>query len=458
MMATGKSWFPSMWRRAVFTSVSLLTLAAAATSPSFSEDWPQWRGHDRDGVWQEDGILERFPTDGLTYTWRVPVHEGYSGPAVSDGRVHVTDFIRESGIKGTERAICLDEQTGKLLWEHSWPVDYAGTEPRWASGPRATPTVSGDTVFIMGGMGMLIALHTQSGKVLWQHDLVVTHGAEIPTWGVASAPLVVGEQLIALVGGKEGAAVVAFNKMSGKETWRSLAVEGDPGYAPPQLIHAGGVDQVLIWHPETLAGLNPTTGKVLWQLPMETRMGLTVATPVIDDNRILVSSFFDGTTLLSLNPETPGAEILWTRKGKSELPADSQALHALITTPVLDEKHFYGIDSYGELRGLNAENGDRLWGTQALIGQEARWAAGLIVRHADRYFINNDRGELIIARLTPAGYEEIDRTPLIKPTSTGGGRRELGAVHWSHPAYANRSIIVRNDEEIVRASLAVGKP
>jgi hypothetical protein len=187
-------------------------------------------------------------------------------------------------------------------------------------------------------------------------------------------------------------------------------------------------------------------------------MGMTVATPVSSGNRLLLTAFFDGTTMLALDAEKPASKVLWRRKGKSEEAADTEALHSLITTPVIQGDYFYGIDSYGTLRGLKMDSGDRVWGTLDLIGSEARWAAGLIVQHGDRYFINNDRGELVIAHMTPAGYRELDRTKLIEPTSKGGGRRELGAVHWSHPAYANRHIIVRNDKEIVRASLAAPAP
>lgn len=438
----------------VLSAISLVSVLAAAHVPIQAEDWPEWRGKGRQGVWEEEGILKSFPEAGLKYTWRVPIGEGYSGPVVSGGRVFLTDFVRKSGIRGIERALCLDEQTGKLLWKHEWKVDYAGTQPTWASGPRATPTVAGDGVYVLGGMGRLFSFHAGTGEIRWEHDLVAKFGAEIPNWGVTSAPLVHEKLLIVLVGGEEGATVVALDLVTGQEVWRALSAGGDPGYAPPVMVHAGGVDQLIIWHPKTLASLNPRTGKVYWEHPMETRMGLTVATPVSDGKRLLLTSFFDGTTMLSLDADKPGADVLWHRKGKSEEATDTEALHSLITTPVMNGEFFYGIGSYGELRGLKTEQGDRIWATPDLIGGKVRWGAGLIVRHGDRYFINNDRGELVIAQLTPEGYEEIDRTKLIEPTSKGGGRRELGAVHWSHPAYANRHIIVRNDKEIVRASLA----
>ncbi|MFQ5767176.1 MAG: allantoate amidohydrolase [Acidobacteriota bacterium] len=445
-------------RRHLVPVLGVAMLLAAFQAPAHADDWPEWRGSGRQGVWTEDGVLTRFPPAGLSYTWRVPVHEGYAGPSVSAGRVFVTDFVREAGIHGIERALCLDEKTGKLLWRQTWKVDYAGTQPTWASGPCATPTVSSESVYIMGGMSRLLALDTSTGEVRWQHDLVEDYAATVPGWGAVSAPLVYGKLLIALVGGENNALVVAFDKDTGKEVWRALPSGGDPGYAPPLMVHAGGVDQLIIWHPRAVSSLDPRTGEVYWEQPFEVRMALTIATPVFDGHRLLVSAFYDGSMMLELAADKPAARKLWQIRGNSEQPADTRALHALIATPVLDGDFIYGIDSYGELRGLRAASGERIWESLDLTGEHARWATALRGRHGDRYFNNNDRGELVMARLTPEGYEEMDRTPLIEPTSRGGGRRELGAVLWSHPAYANRHIVVRNDREIVRASLAATPP
>jgi outer membrane protein assembly factor BamB len=179
---------------------------------------------------------------------------------------------------------------------------------------------------------------------------------------------------------------------------------------------------------------------------------LSIATPLLAGNRLFVSSFYNGPMMLELDPAKPAAHVLWRGKSNSEINTDG--LHALINTPVMDGDHIYGVCSYGQLRCLDARTGERVWETMELTKEKARWATGFIVRNGDRYFINNDRGDLILAKLSPMGYEEISRTPLLKPTTHGGGRRELGAVNWSHPAYANRHIIARNDEEIVSASLA----
>jgi outer membrane protein assembly factor BamB len=122
-------------------------------------------------------------------------------------------------------------------------------------------------------------------------------------------------------------------------------------------------------------------------------------------------------------------------------------------TPVIRDGYIYGVCSYGQLRCLDAKTGQRIWETQEVTKEKARWANAFITRNGERYFINNDRGELILAEFSPKGYKEIGRTQIIKPTTAGGGKRELGAVNWTLPAYANGHILIRNDEEIIRYSL-----
>jgi len=427
-----------------------LLLLCALTLPAPAEDWPEWRGRGRLGVWTETGILKAFPEGGLEYDWRTPVRAGYAGPSVADGRVFVTDFESGEGMAGTERALALDEETGEILWTREWPVDYAGLAPTYAIGPRATPTVDGNRVYALGAKGALFCLAADTGEVHWKKDFVEDYGTRVPTWGMAGAPLVEGDLVIALVGGDDDALVVAFDKRTGREVWRALDTGSEPGYSQPVVFDVGGTRQLIVWHPRGVASLAPRTGQIHWEIPFDVDLGMTVATPVLADHRLLVSCFFNGSLLLELAEDAAEARTLWQISGLSEI--DSDGLHALITTPVIDGDWIYGVGSYGELRGIDLTTGKRRWESLDLVGEKARWAAAFIVRHGDRYIINNDRGELILADLTPDGYREIDRTPLIAPTSPGSAR-ELGAVHWSHPAYANRHLVVRNDREIVRVNL-----
>ncbi len=424
--------------------IAWLCLAVATTA----EDWPEWRGAGRDGVWTEDGVLDRFPQGGLDFRWRTPIRAGYAGPSVAAERVFVTDYQA-----GTERLLALDESSGAVLWSVEWPADYKGLD--YESGPRATPTVDGDLVFALGAVGELRCIRVDDGKTLWRTDFLRDLGAELPPWGFAAAPIVDGDRLIAVAAARPAGKVVAFDKRTGREIWRALSsTDSGPGYSQPRLIEVAGRRQLLVWHAGAVSALDPEQGELLWEQPFRIRMETPIATPAWNEPYLAVSAFFGGARLYRLDAK--GAELVWARE---DLNVNrTEGLHALMASPILEGDHVYGLSSQGELRCLRLSDGGTVWETQAVTVERARNASAFFVHHGDRYFINNDRGELIIAKLSPDGYEEIDRTALIEPTSKPGAKRELDAVLWSHPAYANRNIYVRNDKAIVSASLASGGP
>ena len=445
--------------RKMLTVGCAMALAMAAVAVVSADDWPQWRGPERLAVWQETGIVDELP-DELKVAWRTPLRAGYSGPAVADGRVFITDWAEDPDsrtLDGTERALALDEQTGEVLWTHAWQTSYRMLSVAYAVGPRATPTVDGDRVYVVGGTGRLFCLDVATGRVLWEKDYVAEYGTSVPTWGIVSAPLVDGDRLITVVGGEPDALVVAFDKRTGEEIWRAIDVTSEMGYAQPIIYEAGGARQLIIWHPQALASLDPETGELYWEQPWEVGMGVTVATPVRSGDYLLVSQFFYGSLMVRLSQDRPAATHLWQGQGRSELPDQTDTIHAMVTTPVIIGDYVYGVDSYGELRGLDARTGRRLWMSPDMTAQ-ARWSTAFLVRHEDRYFVNNDEGDLILAQFTPQGYVELGRTRLIEPTGSSGtrtphGRIEARLINWSHPAYANGHIVHRNDRQIIRASL-----
>ena len=457
-------------RRVVTVWVAVLFGAGV---PIEADDWPQWRGTDRLGVWAETGIVDQLP-DPLKVIWRVPINSGYSGPAVADGRVFVSDWAEQPESRtmdGAERVLALDEQTGKVLWTREWPTSCRMLQGSYAIGPRATPTVDGDRVYVVGATGVLSCFDVETGELIWRVDYIEDYDTFVPTWGIAGAPLVDGDRLIALVGGEPDALVVAFDKHTGREIWRALKVVGELGYGQPVIYEAGGVRQLIVWHPAALVALDPTTGNVYWEQSLEARMGLSIATPVKGDAYLLISDFLRGSTMMRLSADRPAATMLWQSQSRSELPDQTEGLHSVITTPIINGNYVYGVGSYGELRGLDARTGERLWMSPDMTVQ-ARWSSAFIVRHRDRYFVNSDNGDLIMAQFTPTGYVELGRTKLIEPDGLSdrgryytrrfsgtprearAGRTHNRPVNWSHPAYANRHIVQRNESEIIRASLA----
>jgi outer membrane protein assembly factor BamB len=432
----------------------VLTVLFVAGVTLRADDWPEWRGKDRKGVWNETGILETFPPEGLKILWRTPIHAGFTGPSVANGRVFLTDYIEMKNPRGTERALALDETTGRILWTYQWPADYGGI--LWPVGPRATPTVDGDRVYVLGVNGKLFCFNVASGAVIWKKDYVADFGADPMTWafnyGFTSAPLIDGNNLICMVGGRPTGKVVALDKFTGQVMWKALGSDTELGAAQPVMINVGGARQLIAWYPGAVASLNPETGKVYWEHPWRVGGGASAPTPVLSGLNLFFTTFYDGPLMLELNSKRPGVKELWKGKSNSELQTDG--LHSTLSTPAIVGDHIYGVCSYGQFRCLRVKTGERVWESQALTKERARWATAQIVTHGELLFINNDRGELIIVKPSPAGYQEISRTQLLKPTSEPGNRRQLVYVNWSHPAYANKHIYARNDEEIICASLA----
>jgi len=439
----------------------LVSLQAAVTCCS-AHDWPQWMGPQRDDVWRERGIVQRFPTGGPPVLWRVPIEPSYCGPAVVGNRLYVLDrppatsaAVTNTAGESTpnspknERVLCLDSTNGKKVWEHSYPRSY---EIGYAAGPRTTPTVSEGRVFTLGAMGDLLCLRADNGEVVWSRNFPRDYKlSKPPVWGWAAHPLLDGDRLICLVGGSN-TAVVAFNKNTGEEVWRALtAVE--IGYAPPVIYTIRGQRQLIIWHPDAVNGLDPQTGRVLWSQPYPVggepkRPEVTIAMPRLEGDKLFLTCFYQGSLLLEVAPEGP--RIVWNRRSTSDEVMNA-GLHTILGTPILKDGYIYGVCGFGELRCLDAKSGDRKWETYAATGgQKAFFANAFLTAQEDRTFLWNDQGELIIAKLKPEGYEEISRAKLLDPLEKTRGR----TVTWCHPAFANRCAYVHNGKEWICVSLA----
>ena len=423
-----------------------------------ADDWPQWLGPGRDSVWRESGVVDRFPDDGPAVRWRQKIGSGYAGPAVAEGRVYLPDRIFNEAnsaekpkkpdswtrvpIPGKERLVCLNEADGEVLWiyEYDCPYDIAYL---FATGPRATPAVDGDRVYMLGAMGNLVCLDAGRGTVIWKRDFRADYGLESPVWGWCSHSLVDGDKLIMIVGG-EGTTAVAFDKRSGKEIWRSLS-SSEPGYSAPVIYGFGTHRQLIIWHADAVNGLDPETGNVYWTVPTKARFGMSIAVPRVLDNRMYLMAYKGYGAMIRLDPANRAAELAWQADTRNGVAGS-------MNTPFLFDGHIYADGESGRYTCAAIDTGDRKWTSyEPSTGKRpALFANVFTVRHEDRFFLANDQGDLIIANLSPDGYEEVSRAHVIEPTHEVFGR----TVVWSHPAFANRSVYLRNDEEIVCISLA----
>jgi outer membrane protein assembly factor BamB len=444
------------------SSLVTLIVVLAIRSPSCADDWPQWLGPRRDATWRESGIIDDFPKAGATVLWRRKIGGGYAGPSVANGRVYVADFIADASrpvarpknadswtraeIPGKERVLCLRESDGEVLWTRAYDCDYHGAFD-YANGPRVTPTVSGGKVYALGAEGRLLCLDATTGDIVWSRDFKKDYGLETPIWGWASHPLIDGDKLICVVGGK-GTTAVAFHKDSGKEIWRALSSK-EPGYSAPVIYRVGERRQLLIWHGEAINGLDPETGKLFWSVETKPFSAMACATPVYADGHLFLMAYKHWSMMLELDAEPPSAKVLW--RGHAKL-----GISGAINTPILQDGFIYADGDSGRYTCAEVATGKWRWTTYApTTGKRPkRWATAFTVRidnggAKDRYVLANDQGTIIFATLTPSGYDETSRAKVIETSQRVWNR----PLVWSHPAFANRRVYQRSDREIVCVSL-----
>ena len=422
--------------------VLLAAINAMFLSQVLADDWPQWRGVNRDGVWHETGIVDEF--DELPIRWRAEIAAGYSGPTVAEGRVYVTDRITKP--QQMERVHCFDWETGNQIWTYPYVCEYRNVG--YTAGPRANIIVAEGLAYALGAMGHLHCFNAADGEVVWKRDLNAEYNIRMPTWGIASAPIIHNDLVIVQIGGSPGACIVALDRNTGEERWKAL--DDRASYAAPILINQAEKQVLVCWTGDNVAGLNPQTGGLYWKHPFAPDKGvISIATPVFHRDRLFVSNFFEGSLMLKVHSDRLEVEKIWRRKGADEKHTDS--LHSIISTPILSGDYIYGVDSYGELRCLDANTGDRIWEDVTAVPR-ARWGTIHFVRNGGRVWMFNERGELLITELSPEGLDIISRAKLIDPTRDQLNSR--GGVCWAHPAFAYKHVFARNDEELVCAALA----
>jgi outer membrane protein assembly factor BamB len=414
-------------------AITLLSLPAVALR---ADDWPQWRGPNRDGVCNEAGLMESFPAEGLKVRWRAPVGWGWSSPVVAQGRVYVAD---SEVVQPTpkERLHCFDEATGKAIWTHAYEAAYPdwAYDPKQESGPVATPIVQDGKVYTVGRLGHLFCLDARTGDVRWQKNLETEYQV---VWSPGTpSPLIEGDLLILLIGGKPDACVVAFHKDTGAEVWKAL--DESLTFSSPIVITSGGKRQLIVWTQESVTSLDPATGTSYWRQRLLTSGDYAVSTPVFHKDRLLI-----GGLMFQLDPDKPAATVLWPA---SKAPARRILSHT--STALFRGDHLFSARSSGELVCLEASTGKQVWESAAVTDLK-NGASIHLTPNGDSAFLYTDKGELIRAQLTSQGYHELSRVALLEPTFPFGGRN----VVWPAPAYANRHMFVRNSKELICASLA----
>lgn len=375
--------------------------------------WTQFRGPDRDGHYRQRTIRTDWPSDGLRPIWKQPVGGGYASFAIARGRAFTIEQRGEQ-----EVVAAYDVASGRELWTNSWRAAFR--EFMGGDGPRATPTWSDGLVYALGAEGELRCLDDATGRVVWRTNILEDARAENLQWGMAASPLIVDDTVIVLPGGRDGGSVVAYDRRTGKKMWSSLSDQA--GYSSPMLVTLAGVRQVIVFSATRLMGLEPGSGKVLWEYPWKTQFEINASQPlVIDANRLFVSTGYGtGAAVVELSPSGAGLAV---REVWRNIRMKNQ-----FSSSVLHEGFVYGLDE-SILACVDAATGELKW-------KGGRYGYGQIMLASGHIIVLTEDGSLALVRATPESHQEVVRFPV------------LDSKTWNHPAIADGFLLVRNLKEM----------
>lgn len=391
------------------TAVLLFVLPIRVSNRAL-DDWPQWRGQNRDGRSAETGLLKAWPAGGPPVAWTAKgAGEGYSSFAVSQGRL-----ITLGARADTEYVIAFDVASGKRLWETPHGRRFSNDR---GDGPRATPTVEGDRVYAFGASGDLSVLDAATGKPHWTINVLKEFRGSNINWGLSESPLVLKDRILLNAGGT----IVALNKTNGAVLWKTSGDEAGYSSAVTQTI--GNVTQAIFFTSARAIGVDVNSGRQLWSYGQVANNVANIATPVVRGNRVFLSSDYGtGSALLELTAsgnDVRAREVYFTRAMKNH--------HA---TSVLVGDHLYGYDS-AILTALNFDTGQVAWQNRS-VGK------GSLIFADERLYLFSEGGVAGLVEPTPAGYREHGRFQI------QAGRLPT----WSHPVVAGGKLFLRDQDTL----------
>ncbi len=405
-----------------FRILLLLAAALGQAAPARAVDWPQWRGPTRDGILPANGLaLSQLP-DQPKVVWKIQSGEGLASPVVANGTVF---HFENRG--GRETVVALSAADGSEKWAQGLaPVFVDGQGPR---GPRCTPVVDGGQVFPQCSRGTLHCLDAKSGKVQWEIDYAkldmkfVGEKGRVPgarRHGFTGSPLVIGQMVYVLVGGK-GTGVVCLDRTNGKTVWGALDYE--PGYAPPIPAILTGRQQFVCFFVEGVAGVDVRNGAELWKVPMKTDYGRHVAAPMVYGNTVVAGSHQTGLQGISIT--APGgkieAKVAW-----KNIEAQPNISHG-----VRVGGHYYGIGDPAKLVCVDIATGKTAWSDESLFFPDAKRVMAAFIVMGRNILSLSSGGELCLFAASPRGFNEL-------------GRIQACGINWCMPAYVDGRLFVRD--------------
>ena len=395
------------------TSALALSLPVVVSNRTI-DDWPQWRGKNRDGVSVEKGLMKTWPQGGPPLAWTAKgAGEGYSSFSVVGGKLYT---LGARG--GTEYVMAFDEATGKKLWEVENGARFSNDR---GDGPRATPTISGTTLYAYGASGDLAALDAATGKSIWKINVLQKFGGGNITWGLSESPLVLADRVLVNAGGPK-ATIVAVSRKDGSVLWRTSESD-EAGYSSGVAHEFGGVPQAIFFTASRGLAVDSRDGRLLWSYDRVSNRTANIATPIARGNKVFFSSDYGtGAGLVQLTAagkDISAKEVYFTREMRNH--------HS---SSVLIGEHLYGFSS-AILMAMKFDTGEVAWRDRS-VGK------GSVVFADDRLYLFSETGVVGLAAADPTGYREHGRFQI----KTGS------LPTWSHPVVANGKLFIRDQDTI----------
>jgi outer membrane protein assembly factor BamB len=404
---------------------TLTVTVLTAGSWAIAADWPQYRGPKHDGSTAETDIAARWPKGEPKVLWKKPMGNAFGSFAVAGDKAYL--FMERDG---KEVTVALNPDTGDELW--ATPIDKTIFEKQGGNGPRTTPTIDGERVYVFGTYFKLSCLNAADGKVVWQKNLAAEHTAQtidnrtIKSWGNAMSPLIVGE-LVIVSGGGAGQTFLAFNKSDGKLAWKT----GDEKvtHATPTLAKLHGEEQVIFFVQSGLVSLRPADGKELWRFahPFKTA---TASSPIVGGKAgdVVYCSAGYGVGAAACRVSRDGDRFTAT-----PLWADGEYMNHW-TTPVHAGGYLYGIFGHNQrgtapLKCVDIETGKETW------SKDGFGSGGGTILVDGHVLVQGDKGELTLVEAKPDAYKQVGRFQV------------LGGKCWTMAIYVNGRIYARSDKE-----------
>lgn len=385
---------------------------------SLGQDWPQFRGPNRDGAFPGQAGLQPFPPAGPELVWEKQVGVSFSAPAVSNGRLVVFHRLGSKEVVEAWRT-----EDGGRIWEFSYDTAYRD-DFGFGDGPRATPVIADGRVFTFGAQGKLHCLDLGTGRAIWSVDTHRRFGVRKGFFGAASTPLLIGGRLLANVGGADGAGIVAFDAATGEVAWK--ATDHEASYSSPVAGRFDGRTLAVFFTREGLAALDPETGAVVYERRWRSRSRASVnaATPIVASDLVFLSASY-GTGSIAMRLCSRRIEELWS----GEDVIDSHYSSPVLANGTLFG--FHGRQEHGQrFRAADLLSGEVLWSSD-------RIPAGSVTRVGDRLLLLLESGELLLASASRAKFEVLARAQILA--------RETRAF----PAVANGLLFARDVDTLV---------